>query len=189
MDRLVGRDDLIAVIEGLLDSGHNVLLHGPAYVGKSALVGAISRTRMEHVIALDPFEHVTPHFAAEIRRAMDLCGQQYVAATRSLDRRHLGAVRRIAWRFTTVRIPPLSNRVTQRIIAAALSDASVDEGVAARAWRRAAADLAAGRPGVARAIVGAAVKIHQLKGLWPSTAAAFVEARIAQSGFGELRAR
>ena len=178
MQCLLGRVDLLEHIRALLSHGHNVLLFGPADVGKSAIIRELEAAGVTARISIiDPFSRVTPRRAAEIRRAMDLHGAQFVAASRSLDRRELGAVRRIVWRFTNVRVTPLPDRLIRRLMLGGTADLGVDGGIPA-AWAKTAAPLARGCPGVALAIVRAAMELASASGKLPSANLAYVIARM-----------
>jgi len=180
-DNLVGRDDLIAQIESLLGAGRDVLLLGPPDVGKTAVILALAGRGFDPVMVVDPFEHVTPRVAAAIRRGSDRA-VQYLAATRSVDRAHLGAVRRIAWRFTTVRVPPLPLRLIRRVIAIECATVLLPEHLARSDWGTAVGHLAQGRPGLAIAIVRAAAGILERSGALPSPRLAYVDARMRSAG-------
>lgn len=184
MRGLMARDDLLAEVTALLERGHNVLLFGPADIGKSAVISALRPLIHESVVVIDPFEHVSPHLAAEIRRAMDLRATQHLVATRSLDRAKLGAVRRIAWRFTNVRVPPLPHRATQLLVRQAFVAAGIDADIVPSAWVRLTTDLARGLPGRAFAVADAAARAYVQTGTLPSPQAAYVAGRMRQSGFG-----
>lgn len=173
---LIGRDEVLLEIATFLRRGHNVLLFGPAYVGKSSLIDCLGP---HEATVIDPFEHVTPHLAAEVRRAMDR-GRQFLVAARSLDRTYLGAVRRIAWRFTMLRVPPLANRVMQQLIQRECTRRGIPRALLTHDWVRGMADLSQGRPGVALAMVDAARRTHAAKHVLPLPPAAYVEARVQQ---------
>jgi hypothetical protein len=172
--RLAGRDHLVAEIGALLDRGHHILVYGPAGVGKSALLEAVTPSG---ALVLDPFEHVTPHAAATIRLVMDR-GRQCLAAARSLDRQLLGAVRRIAWRFTTVRVPPLSDRWMRHVVTDACARAHLPTDATAGPWTGSVVRQSHGRPGLALAIVREAAGIRAIRGALPSPATAAIEAHI-----------
>ena len=182
MQQLLGRADLLEQVRTLLSHGHNVLLFGPPDVGKSAIIHALDVAgAIAGISTIDPFARIAPHRAGEIRRAMDLRGAQFIAATRSLDRGQLGAVRRIAWRFTNVRVLPLADRPMRQLIENACVEYGLTSALPAD-WSKSAAGLASGRPGVALSIVGAAAEIRTSKGRLPSPNAAFVVARMKCAG-------
>ena len=182
---LLGRDDLLEHIRDLLSHGHNVLLFGPADVGKSAIIRDLGADGVTaRVSIIDPFSRITPRQAAEVRRAMDLRGAQYLAATRSLDRRELGAVRRIVWRFTNLRVPPLPDRLIRRLMVDPSADLGVDRREIPDAWAKTAAPLASGCPGVALSMVRAAVELFSANGTLPSANLAYVVARMNGARFG-----
>jgi hypothetical protein len=178
-DSLLGRDDLLANIDSLLRRGQSVLLFGPANVGKSALIDALAP---KDAMIVDPFERVSSHLAARIRREME-CGVVCLAAARSLDRAYLGSVRRFAWRFDTVRVLPLCGRWMQRLVSRECARVQLPGDVVTPRWRRSVVRLARGRPGLALGMVRAAADIRARKGRLPSPAAAYVEAAILSAGF------
>jgi hypothetical protein len=179
---LVAREALLQEISTLLQRGQNVMLFGPAGVGKTALVHAL---RAPDVVILDPFEHVSPHLAAHIRRAIER-GVVHLAATRSLDRKHLGAVRRIAFWFTTVRVPPLPARWIRHLVRCECLALSVPADAITSRWITAAVRLARGRAGMGLAIARAAARIREERGSLPSPAVAYIEASIRQAGIPRL---
>jgi hypothetical protein len=172
-----GRDALVADVERLLGRGHHVLLFGAKGVGKSTLIGGLSPELA--TLVLDPFEHVTPRSAARIRQAMDR-GAVCLAAARSLDRAVLGAVRRIAWRFTTVRVAPLADRWMRTVVSDECERLRVPGDAVTPAWIQSAVRASRGCPGLAVALVREAVSKHAASGVFPSPAAAAIEARIRQ---------
>lgn len=176
---LIGREDLLARLSDLVRDGHHVLLWGPRGIGKSALIAAL-HPRSARVI--DPLEHMHSHAAAQVLRAMDR-GAQFVAASRSLDRAQLGAVRRFAWRFTTVRVPVLARLAMRRVVVRECGLAHIPVGLATDQWVRATVRIAKGSPGAAIALVRAAADRCTSTGHLPAPAAAQIEARIRQEGF------
>jgi hypothetical protein len=168
---LVGRDALVREVKDHLAAGRSVLLCGPEAIGKSAIIAALGR---EDLIVVDPFEHVTRQQAAEMRRALDY-GAVYLAASRAASRRALGAVGRILWRFSMVRVRELPDAVVSRIIAREFRHTVVRAPEAI--WIRKAASLARGRPGFAIAMARFATEWHRRRGYYPLPALAFVAAR------------
>jgi hypothetical protein len=179
---LLGRDGLVLEIANLVSREENVLIWGPRDIGKTALISALPP---HYARVLDPFEKVKPRVAAAILRAMDR-GISYLTAARSLDRRVLGAVRRIAWRFTTVRVPPLDGRWMRRLVTEEWVRCGLATDVVPTRWTSQALRIARGRPVVAIAIVQAAASIQAVKGVLPSAAVAHIEASIRRV---ELSAR
>ena len=171
---LLGRDDLLERVAGLLGEGKNVALIGPHDIGKSAVIGALA---VPDVVVVDPFERVHSHLAARIRRAI-YRRTLHLIAVRSLDRRQLGAVRRIMFWFTEVRVPPLTAYWMRRLIRREWVRTELPAELLAPAWTRGALRLARGRPGMAVAIVQTAAAIHRTRGTIPSPDAAYIEARI-----------
>ena len=176
---LFGRDELLARLNGLVEAGDDVLLWGPRGVGKTALIAAL---HPHHATIIDPFEHMHSWHAARVLRAMDR-GTQFVAASRSLDRALLGAVRRFAWRFTTVRVPVLTRVWMRRVVVRECQLNRIPMSRVTDAWVRAAVRLAKGCPGAAIALVRVAAERHALTGNLPSPIAAQIEARVRQEGF------
>lgn len=176
---LVGRDDLFARVNALVEEEQHVLLWGPRGIGKSAVIAAL---RPHGATIIDPFEHMHSRQAALVLRAMDR-DTQFLAASRSLDRAHLGAVRRFAWRFTTVRVPMLSRASMRRVVVRECELSRIPMTLVTDAWIRAAVRLAHGCPGAAIALVRAAAERHASTNHLPSPVAAQIEARLRQEGF------
>lgn len=168
---LVGRDALVREVTGHLTAGRSVLLYGPEAIGKSAIIGALGRGDF---VIVDPFEHVTRQRAAAMRRALDH-GAVFVGATRAASRRALGAVGRILWRFSMVRIRELPDSVVRRIVVRECRRA-IDQELEA-AWIREVVSLARGRPGFATAMAQFATQWHRQRGYWPLPALAFASSR------------
>lgn len=168
---LIGRDALVRDVTDHLEAGRSVLLYGPEAIGKSAIIAAVVR---KDVIVIDPFERVTRHQAADIRRALDR-DSVYLAATRAASRRALGAVGRILWRFSMVRVRELPDSVISRIIVRECRR-GVD-GTPEAAWIREVASLAHGRPGFAIAMARFAAEWRRQRGYSPLPALAFSATR------------
>jgi hypothetical protein len=180
---LLGRAALIKEIKELLRLDRNVLLFGLAGVGKTALIDALRGVvGARAIVVLDPFEHVTPRVAATVRRGMDR-GTRYLAATRSLGRAELGAVRRIAWRFETVRVRPLEGHALARFIRRECEIAGLPPILCAPAWQRAIAQLTDGRPGLVLATLRAGICGWRRRGVLASPQAAYIEAMVTLAGF------
>jgi len=173
---LVGRDAVLAEIRRYLAQDHNVLLIGPRDVGKTAIIRALA---LHGVLLLDPFMGVTPRAAGAIRRAMDR-GVQCLAAARSTDRAELGAVRRLVFRFTSVRVPPLPRRWMRQLLAAELARQELDCDAAAPAWMSEVVRLSHGLPGLGVAIIRAAAELRARTGHLPSPRTALVNADIGR---------
>jgi hypothetical protein len=175
-DAILGRTGLLRSIEALLRQQRSVLLVGPRDVGKTAIIGALDTS---HVLIVDPFERITSHHAWRIRRAMDH-GAVCIAAARTLDRARLGHVRRIAFRFTTVRVPPLPNALIRRLLQRELASARVSRDLISSEWIKRAAGIARGRPGIAVGIAREAARALARSGRFLIPAVAFVEASVGE---------
>jgi hypothetical protein len=176
---LFGRDDVIRELRRLMAAHRSVLLVGPSAVGKSALVRAAVEGEGESADVIDPFEAISSRRAAEIRRRMDK-GASVLAASRTLERRSLGAVGRILWRFDVVRVRPLSTtEMTQLIVArfgaAARSARGLD------AWARDVSRASRGLPGWGRAFGDAGLSYWRRRGQLPTREWTVVEGLAALS--------
>lgn len=174
---LIGRGALLAEIRALLREGRSVLLVGPEHIGKTAIVEAVA---VGDVTILDPFEHVSARQGARVRAAMDR-GAVFLAAARSLDRRRLGCVGRIAFRFHTMRVPPLPAASMRRLVADRCAAASIPDSAATPDWVNGVIRMAHGRPGVALAIVDEAARVWARRARLPLPAAAYVDLSMARS--------
>lgn len=181
---LLARDEPRAEVRSLLARGHNVLLFGPSQIGKTALIAALG---VHRAVVLDPFQHVSSQLAGRILRGMDR-GTSYLAAARSLDRHYLGAVRRIAWRFTSVRIPPLPDRCMKQLIEREWTARCPMAEVPSAAWIRTFLRLADGRPGFAIAMIQLIAQRHEATGTLPSPALAYTVALIRNADLSSRRA-
>jgi hypothetical protein len=168
---LLGRDAVVGRAAHTLAAGHSVLLFGPDGIGKSAIVAAIPG---EHTV-LDPFGPISRQAAARIRRALDR-GTVYLAAARSTDRRALGAVGRILWRFRMIRVRELPATVLSRIVATELRR-SLSDIRSTDVWVHGVVAQAQGRPGFAVAMARFAVEWHRRHGHLPMPAFVFAAAR------------
>jgi hypothetical protein len=168
---LLGRDTLVREVRLALIADRSVLLYGPEGVGKSAIVSAVG---LDRVVVIDPFERITRRQAAEIRRALDR-GFVYLAAARAAQRRQLGAVGRILWRFLLVRVRELPDAVVKRLVVRELGTAS-DYGPEP-AWLAETVALARGRPGFAVEMARFAAQWKSRRGYLPMPAFAFAAMR------------
>ena len=172
---LLGRDRLLTEVDELLGREQNVILFGPAGIGKTTLIKALPP---RDLVVIDPFERVSSHLAARIRRSIGR-GTLHIVATRSLDRRELGAVRRIAFWFTVVAVPPLPPHLIERLVRREWQAAQLPAKVLTTTWLRAVIRLSAGRPGVALAVAQAAADRFAARGVLPSPPATYIEARLS----------
>lgn len=179
-NELPGQEQVIRQVTDLLKRDRSVLLFGPEGIGKSAVIGAIAH---DGVIVVDPLEHVSPQRASRMRRALDR-GTLYLAAARVSRGRDLGAVGRILWRFSTVRLRELPDAVIRRIVEAEVQSVgcSIDRG-----WIREVAGLANGRPGFATAMSRLAADWARVHGYVPMPSFAFAAMR-ADRTIRDLRA-
>ena len=187
-----GRSALLVEVRDYLARGHNVLLLGPRDVGKTAIIRALD---LDPATVLDPFMGVSPRLAGAIRLAMDR-GGQWVAASRTANRAEMGAVRRLAFRFSTVRVPPLSAHWIRRVLADAYAQFGLDADAVTAAWTADAVRLSRGLPGLAIAIVESAAEERRRVGHLPLPQAAYVLTRMrrvelhsVRDGLGQLPAR
>jgi len=169
---LIGRDDLLRQVGDLLAGGGSVLLYGPEGIGKSAVVAAVARPGI-HV--LDPFEHVRGQAAHDIRRVLDFDGV-YLAAARTAQRRALGAVGRILWRFSLVRVRELPDATLKRLVAREIGAGRSIE-LPDPKWVNAVVALSKGRPGFAVEMARFAADWYRRRGYWPMVDLAFAATR------------
>ena len=168
---LFGRDALVRQVAGNLAAGRSVLLFGPEGIGKSAIVAAV---RGNHVV-IDPFERISRQAASRMRRALDR-GIVHLAAARAENRRTLGAVGRILWRFSMLRVRELPDPMLRRIVRNELRR-SVTEREDRGAWVQDLVALARGRPGFAVAMARFAVEWQRRHGYLPMPGLAFAAMR------------
>lgn len=166
---LLGRDALVRQVIESLAAGHSVLLFGPEGIGKSAVVAAVPG---DHVI-VDPFEHVSRQAASRMRRALDR-GTIYLGATRATNRKALGAVGRILWRFSMIRVRELPDSILGRIVTIEVRRSIPDF---ERAWVRDLVALAKGRPGFAVTMARFAIQWHRRHGYLPMASLVFAATR------------
>jgi hypothetical protein len=150
-----------------------VLLVGPAGIGKSALIRSLT---LKDLLVVDPFERLSVHRAARVRRAMGR-GTMVVGAAQSLNRASLGKVGRIMWMFTTLRVPPLPAASMRRLLMHACTTARIPASLVTSGWTRDVAKMARGRPGVALKIVQHAATMRDGRRL-PAPAAAYLKAEL-----------
>jgi hypothetical protein len=100
----------------------------------------------------------------------------YLGAARVAERRELGAVGRILWRFSMLRVRELSDAVLRRIVARelGLGDQAL---LRERGWVAETVRLAHGRPGFATAMSRCAVEWRSRRGYLPLPAFAFAAMR------------
>ena len=169
--RVVGRRPLIARVSRAIDAGHPVLLVGPPGVGKTTVLECVRRPDL---LVIDPFERIDPRLAGRIRHRMDR-GGLVAAACRTLDRRRLGSVGRILWRFVTVKVEPLARRDLRQVIRQRLSGAGVPPTACPPGWLDEAAGLARGVPRHGVALADAAGGFWRARGHLPACGWAFAE--------------
>jgi hypothetical protein len=162
---LVARDTLVDDVGARLTRGTNVLLVGPRGVGKSAIIDVLSAS-LPSVERLDPLERISRAHASRLRVHLDH-GATIVAAAETLDRRRLGTVGRILWRFQVVRVPPLPRAAMTLVIRRALP-AAIAEMAGADAWIAALASHANGLPGIGLAFATSGLSYWRRLGVLPT---------------------
>lgn len=167
---LHGREALVRDVRSLLTAGKSVLLFGPEAIGKSAIIAAVADG---DITVIDPFDHVTRQHAYELRRAFDR-GAIVVAASCSSQRRDIGAVGRILWRFTRVRVRELADAALRCVLLDELGPFGHDVDIA---WVREVVALAHGRPGYVKAMGQVARVWKDHHGYLPLPAFAFARIR------------
>jgi hypothetical protein len=170
---LLGRDALIDQVRESVAAGRSVLLFGPEGIGKSAVIGAVAR---DGLVIVDPFEHITIQQACRMRRALDR-GAVYLGAARVARGRALGAVGRIMWRFSTVRVRELPDPIIQRIVTREVRGRGEADAKPETAWLHEVATLARGRPGFATDMARFAAGWKRQRGYLPMPALAFAATR------------
>jgi hypothetical protein len=174
---LLGRDELIRQVTEGLSAGRSVLLYGPEGIGKSAIVSTVA---VDGVVIIDPFQGITRQQACQIRRALDH-GAVYLGAARVAERRELGAVGRILWRFSMLRVRELSDGVMRHIVTGELGIADARPAAREREWVAEIVALAQGRPGFATAMARFAVEWRSRHGYLPMPAFACAATREAEA--------
>jgi hypothetical protein len=169
---LVARDTLVDDVGARLTRGTNVLLVGPRGVGKSAIIDVLPAALP--VERLDPFERISRAHASRLRVHLDH-GATIVAAAETLDRRRLGTVGRILWRFQVVRVPPLPRAAMTLVIRRALP-AAIAEMAGADAWIAALASHANGLPGTGLAFAASGLSYWRRLGVLPTIEWTIVDA-------------
>jgi ABC-type glutathione transport system ATPase component len=169
---LIGRASLIGDVDALLRDGQSVLLIGPEGSGKSAIIDVLRRPGL---VVVDPFAAITSPRACALRRALNR-GAVVLAAARSTERRDMGHVGRIFWRFRMVRVRALSGRDIARILQRTLARGETAVPVG-RKWIAEAVDVSAGLPGRAVALAAASAARWQERRAMVSPRFALVIAR------------
>jgi hypothetical protein len=141
--RLIGRATEFDEVEAYLAAHRNVLLIGPAGSGKTAIIRDVYR---EALLVVDPFAGITTPRAAALRRVLDR-GALVIGAARSLERRDMGHVGRVRWRFDRVYLRPLPHRDIRRIIHDTLAAHGAGDLDPDPHWMSEAVSAAAGLPG------------------------------------------
>jgi hypothetical protein len=167
---LLGQARVVREVEPRLDGGRSALLFGPEDIGKTAVIEV---ARRPGIVVVDPLQYASPQRASKLRRALDR-GVLHLAAARVPSGRELGAVGRILWRFSTVRVRELPDPIRCRIVARALP---VSHCTARREWIREVAALAKGRPGFATNVARVASEWARTHGDVPTPVFAFAAAR------------
>lgn len=170
---LLGRDAVIRQVDRDLDAGRSVLLFGPESIGKSAIIAAVARAGVQ---VIDPFEGITRRQASRMRRALDR-GAVYLGAARVARGPELGAVGRILWRFSLVRVRELPDAVMRRVVLGELEPCGGLPDEAGAAWVREIVALARGRPGFAVAMARFAADWRGAHGYLAAPAFAFAAVR------------
>ncbi len=161
---------MVHQVRTLLTNRQSVLLFGPEAIGKSAILAAAAK---EGIRVVDPFERVSRQVACDMRRALDR-GEVFLGASRVSHGRQLGAVGRILWRFSLIRVRELPDRVLQDIVARELGTGTR---MADGAWLRDVVTLARGRPGFAGGMGRFARQWRETHGYLPLPAMAFAVIR------------
>jgi energy-coupling factor transporter ATP-binding protein EcfA2 len=151
---LVGRAGLLSAVRTALAAGRSVLLVGPEGAGKTAIARAAA---CAGTTVVDPWRSLSSMGAARVRRLLD-AGGAMLGAARTLDRRELGRVGHVLWRFQVVCVRPLAHRDVVRLLDQRLTAGVPAPPTVSRAWIHAAAMLARGLPGRAIAISEGAVE-------------------------------
>lgn len=170
---LLGRDAIVRQVIRELDAGRSVLLFGPEAIGKSAIITATAR---DGVLVVDPFERITSQQAYRMRRALDR-GAVYLGAARVACGRELGAVGRILWRFSVVRVRESPHAVLAQIVLGELRRRGGPARDPDRTWVREIVALARGRPGFAVAMARFAADWRRAHGYLAAPAFAFAAVR------------
>jgi hypothetical protein len=153
---LSGRAAVLRQVLELMDAGRSVLLFGPEGIGKSAIIQAVVRAG---TVIVDPFERITRPRACQMRRALDH-GIVHLAASRVSQGPELGAVGRVLWRFSIVRVRELPDGIIRGILLRELR-AGDDSLCPQKVWVNDLVRLAAGRPGFAIAMGRFAAEWHR----------------------------
>lgn len=169
---LLGRDALLRDVTEMLAAGRSVLLCGPEGIGKTALIAALDTRQL---VVVDPFERISRQQAARIRRELDR-GAVYLGAASAASGPALGAVGRILWRVSIVRVRELPSAVLCRIVTRELCrlDGATEPDTT---WVHAVTGLARGRPGFATAMARFAAEWRRGHGYLPLPELAFAAVR------------
>jgi len=171
---LRGRDAELAEVMSALQAGQSVLLFGPEAVGKSAIARTVASA---NILLLDPFEHVSGHRAHRVLHWLDQ-GRVAVATSRTRRRSDIGAVGRVLWRFTPVRVEPLSRAWIRQILWDILGLALHRSQALPSSWWSQAIAASRGRPGYAAAIATGTARALDASGRVPSPHLVLLDARL-----------
>jgi hypothetical protein len=104
-------------------------------------------------------------------------GVVYLAASRVAHGRPLGAVGRILWRFSLLRVRELSVGDLRAIVVAEIGDSGSGQEEPFERWVQEIVGLSKGRPGYAVMMARVAAEWRQRRGYLPLPAFAFAAAR------------
>lgn len=133
------------------------------------------RVTISRAAAYDAARSAPRACVVAMRRALDR-GVVHLAATRETRRRALGAVGRILWRFSLIRVRELPDPIIDRIVMREIRLLCAEPRLE-RPWVRDIVALAQGRPGLATAMGRFAAEWWRTHEYWPIPAFAFAAIR------------